>query len=83
LASRNIIKHKLSSLFLLKEREEKLGSALITKKKKKALRYLLWVLRASSIVDYNNSSHVRRFVSRIELGLLGISHKKGEGVLVS
>jgi hypothetical protein len=34
-------------------------------------------------VDYNNSSHVRRFVSRIELGLLGISHKKGEGVLVS
>jgi hypothetical protein len=39
LASRNIIKHKLSSLFLLKEREEKeekLGSALITKKKKKS-----------------------------------------------
>jgi hypothetical protein len=30
-------------------------------------------------VDYNNSSHVRRFVSRIELGLLGISHKIGEG----
>jgi hypothetical protein len=86
LASRNIIKHKLSSLFLLKEREEKeekLGSALITKKKKKkALRYLLWVLRASSTVDYNNSSRVRRFVSRIELGLLGISHKKG-GFLVS
>lgn len=30
-------------------------------------------------MDYNNSSHVRRFVSRIELGLLGISHKIGEG----